>query len=238
MADTSLAGSPAELERRVEARIGQIPAAHMTAMQTMASFMWLPMMIMGVMVLGSGAIIAGINSFHVDEFFGFNIPGFREAAGLGAADLGDLRTFRSVQTWLPGYQFLGMGIMFASITMVLAAILGRLRVLGGTVQGSLGAKIVYPAFPMTARIFPMLMVFGMVVLLTQLGVSAWLATEAKSGDFLTVDTHADWLQGMRLAGVAIMLTGITLALFTITGVMRFMANRVREVASEALEADV
>ena len=127
--------------------------------------------------------------------------------------------------------------MFASITMVLAAILGRLRVLGGTVQGAVGAKIVYPPFPLTARIFPMLMVFGMIVLLTQLGVSAWLATEAKSGDFLTVDTHADWLQGMRLAGVAIMLTGITLALFTITGVMRFMANRVREVASEALEAD-
>ncbi len=70
-----------------------------------------------------------------------------------------------------------------------------------------------------------------------MGLSAWLATEAKSGDFLTVDTHADWVQGMRLAGVAIMLTGIALALYTITGVMRFMASRIRQVASEAIEVD-
>ncbi len=237
MADPTNAVEPSDLERRVEARIGQVPVARMTAMQSMASFLWMPMMIMGVMMLGSGAIIAGVNSFHVDEFFGFNLPGVRDAAGLGAADLGDLRTFRSVQTWLPGYQFMGMGLMFASITMVVAAILGRLRVLGGTVQGSLGARVVYPPFPMTARIFPMLMLFGLIVLETQLGLSAWLATEAKSGDFLTVDTHADWVQGMRLAGVAIMLTGIALALYTITGVMRFMASRIRQVASEAIEAD-
>ncbi|MEE9277314.1 MAG: hypothetical protein V3V06_02785, partial [Dehalococcoidia bacterium] len=226
-----------ELKRRVEDRIATLPAVNMTAMQTMASFLWLPLMVMGVAMLASGAIIAGVNSFRVDEFFGFNIPGAREAIGLGDPDLGDLRTFRSVQTWLPGYQFMGMGLMFASITMVVAAILGRLRILGGTVQASLGARIIYPPFPMAARIFPMLMMFGLIVFLTQLGLSAWLATEAKAGDFLTVDTHADWVQGMRLAAVAIMLSGIALALFTITGLMRFLAERVREVASEALEAE-
>ena len=65
MADTSLAGSPAELERRVEARIGQIPAAHMTAMQTMASFMWLPMMIMGVMVCSAPARLSPASTHFV-----------------------------------------------------------------------------------------------------------------------------------------------------------------------------
>jgi hypothetical protein len=86
----------------------------------------------------------------------------------------------------------------------------------------------------------MLMLFGMVVLLTQLGLSAWLATEAKAGDpasLLNVQQHADWLQGMRFAGVAIMLTGIAIALFTITIVMRFMASRVSQVAAEAMERD-
>jgi hypothetical protein len=83
----------------------------------------------------------------------------------------------------------------------------------------------------------MLMVFGLMVFAAQLGVSAWLATEAKSGDLLTVTTHADWLQGMRFAGVAIMLTAIAIAIFTTTGVLRFMAGRVAEVAAEAIEAD-
>lgn len=237
MAATTETVESEQLRQRVEERIAKLPAVHMTAMQTMAGFMWLPLAIMGVMILGSGAIIAGVNSFRVDEFFGFNVPGAREALGLGDPDLGELRTFRSIQTWLPGYQFMGMGFMFASITMVVAAILGRLRVLGGTVQGALGAQIVWPPFPLTARIFPVLMLFGMVVFMTQLGLSAWLATEASSGNFLTVDTHADWVQGMRLAGVAIMLTGIALALFTITLVMRFMAQRIREVAVEAIETD-
>ena len=83
----------------------------------------------------------------------------------------------------------------------------------------------------------MLMLLGLMVLLAQLGLSAWLATEAKAGDFLMVDTHADWLQGMRLAGVAIMLSGIAVALFTITLVMRFMAARLSEVAARAMEVD-
>ena len=93
---------------------------------------------------------------------------------------------------------------------------------------------------MAARVFPMLMLFGMVMLLTQLGVSAWLATEAKTGDFaslLNVQQHVDWLQGMRFSGVAVMLTGIAIALYTITIVMRSMARRVREVAAEAMERD-
>lgn len=229
-----------EVQERVTARVATIPAVRMTAMQTMASLMWRPLAVMGVAVLFSGAIIAGVNSFRVDEFFGFNLANAQEVRaglGLGPVDRGDLETFRSVQTWLPAYQFMGMGFMFAAITMVVAAILGRLRILGGTVQGSLGALVVFPPFPLAARIFPMLMLFGLMVLLAQLGVSAWLATEAKSGDFLTVETHADWLQGMRLAGVAIMLTGIAVALYTITLLMRFLAERVSQIAAEAIEQD-
>ena len=130
-----------------------------------------------------------------------------------------------------------MGLMFAAITMVVAAILGRLRILGGSVQASLGAPLRFPPFPMTARIFPLLMVMGLMIFMAQLGVSAWLATEAKSGDMLTVTRHAEWLHGMRFVGVGVMLTAIALALFTITGVMRFMANRISVVALEAIEAD-
>ena len=237
MALRQLTFSPA-LESRVQERINALPPVRMTAMQTMAAFMWRPLALMGVMVLFSGAIIAGVNSFRVDEFFGS--PDMRQALNLGAADPADQLTFSSIQTWLPGYQFLGMGLLFAAITMVLAAILGRLRVLGGTVQGSLGAPIVFPPFPISARLFPMLMLFGLIVLLTQLGVSAWLATEAKSGDpgaLLNVQQHADWLQGMRFAGVGLMLSGIALAMFTITIAMRFMTGRVAEVTAQAVEQD-
>ncbi len=52
-----------------------------------------------------------------------------------------------------------------------------------------------------------------------------------------VDPHADWLQGMRLAGAAIMLTGIAVALYAITLVMRFLGERMGQVAAEAIEQD-
>ena len=222
-----------ELERRVEERIAQLPPVHMTAMQAMTTIMWRPMALMGIMMLVSGAIIAGVNSFNVDEFFGVADP-----------DIDSRASFQSIQTWLPGYQFMGMGLIFAAITMVVASILGRLRILGGSVQTSLEAKIIWPAFPLAARVFPMLMLLGLMVFLAQLGISAWLATEAADaarGDAaaaLNVAQTADWLQGMRFAGVGIMLTGIALALFTITGVMTFMANRIRQIAAEAIEEDI
>lgn len=218
--------SSSVVQQRVEERFRTLPPVHMTATQTMATFMWRPLAAMGLLILVSGAIIAGVNSFRVDEFFGLTQP-----------DLGAQRAFESVRTWLPGYQFLGMGLLFAAVTMVVASILGRLRILGGTVQGSLGARIEYPPFPLSARLFPMLMLFGLLIFLAQLGVSAWLATEAGGGDALTVTKHADWLQGMRFVGVGVMLTGIALALFTITIAMRFMARRMSEVTAEAIEAE-
>lgn len=232
MAGTATTGS-AELERRVEERIAQLPPVHMTAMQAMTTIMWRPMALMGLMIVVSGVIIAGINSFNVDEFFGLADP-----------DVDSRASFQSIQTWLPGYQFMGMGMIFAAITMVVASILGRLRILGGTVQSSLDATIVFPPFPMAARAFPMLMLLGLMIFMAQLGISAWLATEAAdaargdAGAALNVAQTADWLQGMRFAGVGIMLAGIALALFTITLVMTFMANRIRQISAEAIEADL
>ena len=223
---TQAAAHDPALRAQVQERLAQLPPVRMTAMQAMATFMWRPLAVMGMAMLISGAIIAGVNSFRVDEFFGLAQP-----------DVGAQTTFASIQAWLPGYQFMGMGLMFAAITMVVASILGRLRILGGTVQASLDARIVYPSFPPSARIFPLLMLFGLMIFLAQLGVSAWLATEASAGDTLTVTTHADWLQGMRFVGVGVMLTGIALALFTITTLMGFMARRLSEIAAEAILAE-
>ncbi len=42
---------------------------------------------------------------------------------------------------------------------------------------------------------------------------------------------------MRFAGVGLMLSGIALAMFTITIAMRFMTGRVAEVTAQAVEQD-
>ncbi len=52
-----------------------------------------------------------------------------------------------------------------------------------------------------------------------------------------VGPPADGPQEMRLAGVEIKLTGIALAHYAITLVMRFMGERVGQVAAEAIEQD-
>ena len=115
MALAATTGSP-EFERRVEERIAQLPPVHMTAMQAMTTILWRPMAMMGILVMASGAIIAGVNSFNVDECFGLGAQG----------DIDSRASFQSIQTWLPGYQFMGMALIFAAITMVVASILGRL----------------------------------------------------------------------------------------------------------------
>ena len=75
-------------ERRVIARVAALRPIRMTAMQVMASVMWWPLAVMGVAVLFSGAIIAGVNSFRVDEFFGFNLTNVADVrAGLGLGPL-------------------------------------------------------------------------------------------------------------------------------------------------------
>ena len=226
-------------------------AKSMSIMQSMSSRMWAPWLLMGIMAVMVSLILGAINSNVIADYLGFP-QGVREAAESGSS-LADKKAFiEATNAWVPGLTFLGIGMILGGITFALATILGNLRVGGGKVQEAIGKGIVVMKPPITARLFPMLMMGGMMVLMASFGIGIWLgvlnavywnhsiANElnvAPAGsdllsDLGTINAVEAWVGPLRFVGIAMLLSGITLALFTIVKVLRFQSNRVLDLIKE------
>ena len=234
------------LPRTIELR-----APGMTKMQEIAKLMWLPMFAMGAMVLIAALVIGGIESVLTTDLFDLD-KATREGANASNSVLDKQQFIAATQVWLPRFQLLGMGRLFGGITFLLATILGNLRLYGGLVQEQSGRKVLALTPPWSAQAFPMLMMAGLVVLIAALVISVVVAftagdvyanpistingAEAGSGllnDFQTVKTFAAWLQAFAFADLALVLSGIVLALYTIAQVLSFQHERVAQLAEGA-----
>lgn len=228
---------------------GRADAVPMTGMQKMASRMWLPWTIMGLMIVGAAFIVGIFNSANLAEFFSLSKVAREGNASFSADTLG---AAKAISAWLPTMKFFGLGMMLGGITFLLATILGNLRVAGGNLQASLGIDIKLPKPPIYAKLFPMMMMLGMGILIAALVIGAAMGTlagsiyeneiagvinQAKEGSLLLADQgtfHAiqAWLTPMKFVGMAFLFTGIALALVTIITVLRFQAQRLVEIADE------
>ena len=130
-----------------------------TGMQSMASKMWLPFLGMGFMIVVATFIIGLINSGVAADYFAADKL-TREAAGVGTSLATQKAFIESTKIWMPALKFLGLGMMLGGVTFLLATILGALRVGGGRVQEALGVDVRIIKPPMTARVFPMVMMMG------------------------------------------------------------------------------
>ena len=223
-------------------------ATSMTRMQSMASIMWAPWLIMGFMIVLASLIIGAVNGAITADYFDASKP-VREAAGSGSS-LADKRVFiETIKIWLPAFKFLGMGMLLGGITFALATILGNLRKGGSQVQQALDKGIVVLETPLTGKIFPMLMMMGVMILVVALGIGIWLATVAAGywdhsiatelnlapvgsallDDLGTINSVQAWLASLKFVGIAFLLSGITLALATIVQVLRFQTNRMLDL---------
>lgn len=226
-------------------------AKSMTMMQSMASKMWAPFLVMGFMIVVVSLIIGAINAGVAADYFAFDKE-TRDLAGTGSDIAQDKAFVEATKAWLPGFKFLGMGMILGGITFALATILGNLRVGGGRVQDAIGKGTMVIKPPMTARVFPMLMMMGIMLLIAtfiisivQAAIAAdyWdhsIATQlntAQSGsdllsDLGTINAIGAWLAPLKFVGLAMLLTGITLALVTIVKVLRFQTTRVVELLGD------
>jgi hypothetical protein len=222
----------------------------MTKMQQMARRMWLPMFAMGAMVLMAALGIGAVQSSFASDLFEVG-KGTREVDPSGS--LLDKQQFvETTRIWLPRFQLLGMGLMFGGITFLLATILGNLRLYGGLAQEKSGRKVLALKPPWSAQLFPMLMMLGLMILIGAFVVSIVIATTASDvfgnpvsaidgatagsgllGDFQEVKTFGAWLQAFAFTGLALVLSGIVLALYTIAQVLRFQHSRIAELAQGA-----
>lgn len=221
----------------------QLPV-NVTGMQSMASKMWLPMLAMGLMVVVGAFIFGIINSSIAADYFA-NTKEVREAAVTGSDIATDKAFIESTKIWLPTLKFLGLGMMLGGITFLLATILGALRTGGGRVQEALGVEVRIIKPPMIAKIFPMLMMMGMMILIASLVVgivNAFLAYDywnhsiatqlnpAPAGgglleDLGTINAINLWLAPFKFVGIALLFSGIGLALATIIRVLRAQSER-------------
>ena len=221
----------------------------MTGMQEMAGRMWLPVFAMGAMVLIASLVIGAVQSSFASDLFELD-KGARDTV---TGSLLDKQQFiETTNIWLPRFQLLGMGLMFGGITFLLATILGNLRLAGAMVQKQSGRRMLAPKPPWSAQLFPMLMMMGLMILIGALVVSIVVATIASDvfgnpistinaaesgsgllGDFQDVKTFTAWLQAFAFTGLALVLSGIVLALYTIAQVLRFQHGRIAQMAQGA-----
>ena len=219
-----------------------------TGMQAMASKMWIPFIGMGFMIVVAAFIIGLVSSATAADYFTAS-KAVREAAGTGS-DLATQKAFiEATKAWLPAFKFLGIGMILGGVTFLLATILGSLRAGGGRVQQALGVDVKIMTPPMTARLFPMLMMMGIMILVAALVVSIVQATLAYDywnhsiatqlnpatggllSDLGTISAVKLWVEPFKFVGMAFLLTGIGLALATIVRALRFQSNRLWEVLS-------
>lgn len=175
-------------------------------MPALARRMWGPMLLMGIMAVGA-AIIAGIVE----------------------ATSTDATTIAEISTWKPGLSFLGIGLLLSAITFLLARVLGELRDGGTRVQEALGERPMILKRPWTGYAFPAAMMMGLMVLAFAAVMGFVQAGELTSDPALAADLGA-WLSPLRFAGVALIFTGIALALLTVLRALGFQSDRIAEIA--------
>ena len=227
----------------------ELSAPGMTSMQEMAGRMWLPVFAMGAMVLIASLVIGAVQSSFASDLFELD-KGARDSV---TGSLLDKQQFiETTNVWLPRFQLLGMGLMFGGITFLLATILGNLSLAGAMVQKKSGRRMLAPKPPWSAQLFPMLMMMGLLILIAALVVSIVIAITAGDvfgnsiseinaaesgsgllGDFQDVQTFTAWLQAFAFTGLALVLSGIVLALYTIAQALRFQHGRIDAMARGA-----
>ncbi|MFQ5879758.1 MAG: hypothetical protein ACE5IZ_06275 [Dehalococcoidia bacterium] len=220
----------------------------MTGMQVMASRMWPLFTAMGFLIilasLAYGVVLANFTS----DYLAFPRE-VRDQAAAGSSIVDKKVFIETTKVWLPAFKFLGLGLLLGGITFLLATIIGTLRLGGGVVQQAFGREVVNLKPPLTANLFPMLMMLGLMVLMATLALSIvvafiahgyWnhsIANElstapegsALAENFKTIKFYTTWLPAFKFAGIALMLSGIMLSLHTIIYVMRFRSRRMREM---------
>lgn len=183
--------------------------------QKMGNKMWLPMFAMAIMAFPVAVILAIARASIVSDF--------------GVENEGAQKLLH----WVPAIMFIGFLSVFAAISFAIARILGKFRKGGGEIQESTGGQVKTLKMPVTAKIFLVSMMMGMMIML--ISVIFHFAAIGSLSDWNPGDAErwARVLDGTRRLGVALYLFGITFGLGTIIHVLRFQSIRIRELPDTA-----
>jgi hypothetical protein len=171
----------------------------------LAGPMWAPMLTMGVTLVYAGLLLSITAADNVTA-----------APALAS----------SQRAWVQGVQFLGEGLLLSGISFLLGTILGAIRAGGGEVQESLGLTVKTLRMPTTAKVFVGLKMLGLMLEIAQFAGYAYVATVPEAADYATFST---WLGPLRELGLGVLLSGIVLALATISRALGFQFARITQI---------
>ena len=141
---------------------------------------------------------------------------------VGEEDAADFLTFSA---WVQGTQFLGEAFLLAGISFLLGSILAALRGGGGEVQESLGITVKTLKMPLSAKLFILTMMMGVMVAMAQFVLYVVVAYDDDPAAWFA------WLGPLRELSLGLLLLGIVLALYTIGTVLNFQFARIREIVT-------
>src|SRR3989337_2581053 len=166
----------------------------------MARALWTLSIVMGLGIVVAAFLVGLWNSGLVAAYWA-SVEEVGEAAAAGSGIVGLKVTIESVFAWLPGFKFFGMGLLFSGITFVLANIINALRAAGGGLQHALGVEVKAMAKPLTAKLFPPLMMMGLMLLGAAFNITLGLAGVSESYWNHSIVTELDAAQaGSALLG--------------------------------------
>lgn len=123
--------------------------------------------------------------------------------------------------WTQGLQFLGEAMLLAGVSFLLGTILWAIRTGGGETQEGLGVAVHTLKMPVTAKVFVALMALGLMV-----GVAQFVGYLIVAGGGVHTAAWLAFLGPLRELALALILSGITLALVTIGSALGFQFDRV------------
>jgi hypothetical protein len=173
----------------------------------------------------------------------------REAAAAGTNIVAANVTRQSIPHWVPSLKFLGLGIMLGAITMALGIIATTLRETGIGVMSNWPKELNPgpPEKPRSAKMFPMLMMMGWMILLFSLiwalasnatvtaywsnAIATVLNPAGAGSDLLrqlgVIQGAQPWLAALRYTGMALVFSAITVVLTVIIRTLQHQEKSLR-----------
>lgn len=203
------------------------------------------MAILGLLIVLAAFVLAYTAAENVAFWLGAS-KATREAAGAGSALVTANVTLESLRTWVAPFKFAGLALLLGGITMALGLIAHTLRELGKDVMAHWPkeARVETPRPPLTVMAFRMAMMLGLILVIISLVValqtvptvaSYWnhaIASQldpAPEGSFLLsqlgfIQSQLVWIDALKFLGMALLFTGITLALTVIIRTLKFQED--------------
>jgi hypothetical protein len=206
--------------------------------------------VMGWMVVVISFLVSLVSlSPAVSDFYS-DTKSVREGTGSKFVDAN--QQIHVLETWVPEFKFLGLGLGLLAITMALGVIALRLRAMGEVVTSHIPENVrpSMPEPPQRVRIFQISAMMGIMILMITFIIGLVLAftvvsdywgepiqtlngyTGSDLDDLGTVASFKHWLGPLRMIGMALLLTAITIALSVITGVLKFQSKLLSEFTAK------